>query len=78
MIAATPASPSTASSNRYVEALNHALAGIPADRVRYHLCWGSWHGPLTSATCSLRDIIDLMLSCGAGGYSFEAATPRHS
>ncbi|MBV8083365.1 MAG: cobalamin-independent methionine synthase II family protein [Chloroflexi bacterium] len=59
-----------------IEALNHALHGIPADRVRYHLCWGSWHGPHVSDV-PLRDIVDLMLAVNAGAYSFEAANVRH-
>ncbi len=60
-----------------LEALNHALAGIPEDRVRYHLCWGSWQGPHVG-DLALRDIIDLVLSVNAQAYSVEAATPRHS
>lgn len=61
----------------YVEALNHALNGIPEDRVRYHLCWGSWQGPHLG-DLSLRDVVDLVLSVNAQGYSIEAANPRHS
>ena len=62
---------------RNIAALNHALDGIPEDRVRFHLCWGSWQGPhLTDL--SLRDVVDLMLSVKAQAYSMEAATPRHS
>jgi 5-methyltetrahydropteroyltriglutamate--homocysteine methyltransferase len=61
----------------YLEALNHALEGIPEDRVRYHLCWGSWQGPHVG-DLALRDVIDLMLSVKAQAYSVEAATPRHS
>jgi 5-methyltetrahydropteroyltriglutamate--homocysteine methyltransferase len=59
-----------------VEALNHALADIPAERVRYHLCWGSWHGPHTTDV-PLKDIVDLVLTVRAGAYSVEAANPRH-
>jgi 5-methyltetrahydropteroyltriglutamate--homocysteine methyltransferase len=59
-----------------VEALNHALAGIPADQVRLHICWGSQHGPHRD-DIPLRDIIDLVLSVPAGCYSVEAANPRH-
>jgi len=62
---------------RNLEALNHALAGIPEDRVRYHLCWGSWQGPHVH-DLGLRDIVDLMLRVRAQSYSVEAATPRHS
>ena len=61
----------------YVEALNHALNGIPEDRVRYHLCWGSWQGPHLG-DLSLRDVVDLILSVNAQAYSIEAANPRHS
>ena len=59
-----------------VEALNHALAGIPEDRVRYHICFGSWHVPHV-ADAPLEAIVDLMLSVNAGAYSVEAANPRH-
>ena len=59
-----------------VEALNHALAGLPEDRVRYHICWGSWHGP-HSHDLPLKHVIDLMLKIRAGAYSLEAANPRH-
>jgi 5-methyltetrahydropteroyltriglutamate--homocysteine methyltransferase len=59
-----------------VEALNYALKGIPADRVRYHLCWGSWPGP-HSRDIPLKDIVDLMLQVNAGAYLFEAANGRH-
>jgi 5-methyltetrahydropteroyltriglutamate--homocysteine methyltransferase len=60
-----------------VEALNHALEGIPPERVRYHLCWGSWQGP-HEGDLALRDIADLLLTINAEAYSIEAATPRHS
>ena len=59
-----------------VEALNHALKGIPEDRVRYHLCWGSWHGPHTH-DLPFKHIIDLMLQVNAQCYSFEAGNVRH-
>ena len=59
-----------------VEALNNALQGIPEDRVRYHICWGSWHGPHTH-DLPLKHVIDLMLKVKAGAYSVEAANPRH-
>jgi 5-methyltetrahydropteroyltriglutamate--homocysteine methyltransferase len=62
---------------RNLDALNHALAGIPEDRVRYHLCWGSWQGPHLH-DLALRDVIDLVLRVKAQAYSIEAATPRHS
>jgi 5-methyltetrahydropteroyltriglutamate--homocysteine methyltransferase len=59
-----------------VEALNHAIRGLPADRIRFHLCWGSWHGPHTT-DIPLADIVDVMLAINAGAYSFEAANARH-
>ena len=61
---------------RHVEVLNHALEGIPADRVRYHVCWGSWPGPHTTDV-PLEDIVDLILRVRAGAYVIEAANPRH-
>ena len=60
----------------HMAALNHALEGIPPDRVRYHVCWGSWPGPHTSDV-PLRDIVDLVLSVNAGAYALEMANPRH-
>ncbi len=59
-----------------VEALNHALKGIPQEKSRYHLCWGSWNGPHTNDV-ALKDIVDLVLKVRAGGYSLEMANPRH-
>jgi 5-methyltetrahydropteroyltriglutamate--homocysteine methyltransferase len=59
-----------------VEALNHALRGIPADRCRYHVCWGSWNGPHTNDV-ALQDIVDLILRVNVQGYSLEMANPRH-
>ena len=59
-----------------VEALNHALEDIPEDRVRYHICFGSWHVPHTS-DAPLDAIVDLILQVKAGAYSIEAANPRH-
>ena len=59
-----------------IEAVNHALGDIPPERVRYHLCWGSWHGPHTT-DFPLKDIIDLVLQVRAGAYCIEAANPRH-
>jgi 5-methyltetrahydropteroyltriglutamate--homocysteine methyltransferase len=59
-----------------VDALNHALRGIPEDRVRYHVCFGSWHLPHLS-DAPLEDIVDLILQVKAGAYSIEAANPRH-
>src|SRR6202049_4426589 len=59
-----------------IDALNHALQGLPEDRVRYHICWGSWHGPHTH-DLPLKYVVDLMLKVKAGAYSVEAANPRH-
>lgn len=59
-----------------VEALNHALEGIPPERVRYHICFGSWHVPHV-ADAPLQEILPFMLQVNAGGYSIEAANPRH-
>ena len=59
-----------------VEALNHAIKGLPEDRIRFHLCWGSWHGPHTTDV-PMRDIVDVMLAVKCRAYSFEAANVRH-
>jgi len=59
-----------------VEALNAAIAGIPADRIRFHTCYSINMGPRVH-DMQLRDIIDIILKVRAGGYSFEAANPRH-
>ena len=59
-----------------VDALNHALRNIPEDRVRYHLCWGSWHGP-HAYDIEMRDMVDVMLAVRAQAYLFEAANARH-
>ncbi|HKV04291.1 MAG TPA: cobalamin-independent methionine synthase II family protein [Candidatus Acidoferrales bacterium] len=60
----------------HVELVNHALEGIPEEKVRYHICWGSWKGP-HSSDLPLRDVIDLMLKVKASQYSVEAANPQH-
>jgi len=60
-----------------IAALNRALAGIPEERSRYHICWGSWNGP-HAFDVPLKDIIDLVLQVRVGAYSFEAANPRHA
>ena len=66
--------------HRYCEeriaVLNHALAGIPEDRIRYHICWGSHHGPHVS-DIPIRDVIPLLLKVRASGFLFEAANARH-
>lgn len=59
-----------------VEALNHAIRGLPKEQVRLHLCWGSWHGPHTT-DIGLREIAPLVLEVEAGSFSFEAANARH-
>lgn len=59
-----------------IDVLNHALGGLPADRVRYHLCWGSWHGPHANDV-PLAHIADIMLRVNAGAYLIEAANSRH-
>jgi 5-methyltetrahydropteroyltriglutamate--homocysteine methyltransferase len=59
-----------------IEALNHALRNIPEERVRYHICWGSWHGP-HSTDIPLKEIVHLMLRVKAGAYVIEAANARH-
>jgi 5-methyltetrahydropteroyltriglutamate--homocysteine methyltransferase len=62
--------------NVRVEALNHALRDIPREQVRFHCCWGSWHGPHTT-DLELKHVVDLLLRIDAGSYSFEAANARH-
>jgi len=59
-----------------VEALKRALKGIPIERSRYHVCWGSWNGP-HSTDVPLREIVDLVLQVPVGGYALEQANPRH-
>jgi 5-methyltetrahydropteroyltriglutamate--homocysteine methyltransferase len=59
-----------------IEALNHAIRGLPADRIRFHLCWGSWHGP-HSTDLPMKHLVDLMLKINCDYYSFEAANVRH-
>jgi 5-methyltetrahydropteroyltriglutamate--homocysteine methyltransferase len=59
-----------------VEALNHALRGLPMDRVRFHLCWGSWHGPHVT-DIPMQEIVGVMLAINAQAYSFEAGNVRH-
>lgn len=59
-----------------VEALNHALEGIPQEQIRYHMCWGSWHGPHVY-DLELVHLVDVLLSVDAGAYLIEAANVRH-
>ncbi len=59
-----------------IDALNYALKGIPPERSRYHICWGSWNGP-HAFDVPMKNIVDLLLQVNVGHYSFEAANPRH-
>jgi 5-methyltetrahydropteroyltriglutamate--homocysteine methyltransferase len=59
-----------------VDVLNEAIAGLPQDRIRYHVCWGSWPGPHTTDV-PLKDIVDLILGMKVGAYVIESANPRH-
>jgi 5-methyltetrahydropteroyltriglutamate--homocysteine methyltransferase len=61
---------------RWIEALNHSIRGLPPERIRFHLCWGSWHGPHTT-DLPMRDIVEVMLKVNCQGFSFEAANARH-
>jgi 5-methyltetrahydropteroyltriglutamate--homocysteine methyltransferase len=65
-----------ADAERHVEILNHALRGIPTERIRLHTCYGLNHGPRIH-DLDFRDIAPLMLRINAGAYSFEVANPRH-
>ena len=60
----------------HMEVLNDAIQGLPPERIRYHVCWGSWPGPHVSDV-PLRDIVDLILSVKVGAYVIEGANPRH-
>jgi 5-methyltetrahydropteroyltriglutamate--homocysteine methyltransferase len=59
-----------------LDALNHAIKGLPSNKIRFHLCWGSWHGP-HSTDIPMKHLVDLMLTVNADYYSFEAANVRH-
>jgi 5-methyltetrahydropteroyltriglutamate--homocysteine methyltransferase len=61
---------------RQVEITNHSIKGLPRDKIRYHICWGSWPGP-HSSDVPFEDIADLVLKVRAGAYSIELANPRH-
>ena len=61
---------------RQIEITNHAIKGLPREKIRYHVCWGSWPGPHTSDV-PFKDIADLVLKVRAGAYSIELANPRH-
>ena len=60
----------------WIEALNHSIAGLPRERIRLHLCWGSWHGPHVT-DIPIRDIIEVVLKAKVGAISFEAGNVRH-
>lgn len=60
----------------FAEILNHALARIPEDRIRYHICWGSWHGPHVH-DLPMADLLDVILTVKAQAYLFEAGNARH-
>jgi 5-methyltetrahydropteroyltriglutamate--homocysteine methyltransferase len=59
-----------------VDIINHAIEGLPADRIRYHVCWGSWPGPHVSDV-PLKEVVDLILKIKVGAYVIEGANPRH-
>ena len=59
-----------------IDAINHAIAGLPKEQVRLHLCWGSWHGPHTT-DIELREILPEVLRANVGSVSFEAGNVRH-
>jgi 5-methyltetrahydropteroyltriglutamate--homocysteine methyltransferase len=61
---------------RSIEALNHALRGIPAEKIRFHTCYGINEGPRVH-DAPLKEIVDLILKVNAGAYAFEAANARH-
>ena len=61
---------------KQVEIINTAIKGLPVDKIRYHVCWGSWPGPHTSDV-PLKDIVDLILGVKVGAYVIEGANPRH-
>jgi 5-methyltetrahydropteroyltriglutamate--homocysteine methyltransferase len=61
---------------KQIEIMNHAIEGLPADRIRYHICWGSWPGPHTSDV-PLKDIVDVVLKAKVGAFVIEGANPRH-
>lgn len=60
-----------------VEEINESIKGIDRDKVRIHICWGSWHGPHTT-DIPFDDIVDTVFEANAGAFSFEAANPRHA
>ncbi len=63
--------------SRRIDAINHAIKGLPADRIRFHVCWGSWHGP-HSTDIALKHLLPLIFKLKVGGFSVEAANPQHA
>ena len=61
---------------RQIEVLNHAIEGIAPERIRYHVCWGSWPGPHTTDV-PLKDIVDILMKANVGAFLIEGANPRH-
>jgi len=61
---------------KQIEIMNHAIEGLPAERIRYHICWGSWPGPHVSDV-PLKDIVDVVLKAKVGALVIEGANPRH-
>jgi 5-methyltetrahydropteroyltriglutamate--homocysteine methyltransferase len=61
---------------KQIDIMNHAIEGLPAERIRYHICWGSWPGPHTSDV-PLKDIVDVVLKAKVGAFVIEGANPRH-
>jgi 5-methyltetrahydropteroyltriglutamate--homocysteine methyltransferase len=61
---------------KQMDILNHAIEGLPRERIRYHVCWGSWPGPHTSDV-PLKEIIDILLKAKVGAFVIEGANPRH-
>lgn len=61
---------------KQIDIMNFALEGLPQDRIRYHICWGSWPGPHTSDV-PLKDVVDVVLKAKVGAFVIEGANPRH-
>lgn len=61
---------------KQIEVMNEAIKGLPAEQIRYHVCWGSWPGPHVSDV-PLKDIVDIILKAKVGAFVIEGANPRH-
>jgi 5-methyltetrahydropteroyltriglutamate--homocysteine methyltransferase len=61
---------------KQIEIMNEATKGLPAEQIRYHVCWGSWPGPHVSDV-PLKDIVDVILKAKVGAFVIEGANPRH-